>query len=122
VVFQSRVGREEWLKPYCDETMKQLPSEGFKHIDVISPAFSADCLETIEEIAGENQEYFIEHGGEKFTYIECLNDRPSHIAFLQSLAQQHLQGWPTADANIAEASDAELQASAERAQSLLAKA
>ncbi len=122
VVFQSRVGREEWLKPYCDETMKQLPGEGFKHIDVISPAFSADCLETIEEISGENQEYFMEHGGEKFTYIECLNDSASHIDFLGSLATQHMQGWPIADAAINETSDEELRLSAELAQRLLDKA
>jgi ferrochelatase len=122
VVFQSRVGREEWLKPYCDETMKQLPGEGFKHIDVISPAFSADCLETIEEISGENQEYFIENGGEKFTYIECLNARASHIDFLSSLATQHMQGWPIADTSVAEFSDDDLRLSAERAQLLLANA
>jgi len=122
VVFQSRVGREEWLKPYCDETMKQLPSEGIKNIDVVSPAFSADCLETIEEISGENCEYFMENGGEKFNYIECLNDSPSHIDFLSKLVLQHMQGWPIADKTIDEVSDAELQATAGRAQTLLDKA
>ena len=122
VVFQSRVGREEWLKPYCDETMKQLPSEGIKSIDVISPAFSADCLETIEEISGENCEYFMENGGEKFNYIECLNDTPSHIEFLSTLVQQHMQGWPIADTSVSEVSDTELQATAKRAQALLDKA
>ncbi|MEE9335022.1 MAG: ferrochelatase [Granulosicoccaceae bacterium] len=122
VVFQSRVGREEWLKPYCDETMKQLPGEGIKNIDVVSPAFSSDCLETIEEISGENCEYFMENGGEKFNYIECLNDTPSHIEFLSSLVQQHMQGWPIADKAVSETSGTELQATAKRAQALLDKA
>ena len=97
VVFQSRVGREEWLRPYCDETMKTLPGEGVKSIDVLCPAFSADCLETIEEISGENREYFEEHGGERFRYIPCLNDRADHIAFLGDLIERHAQGWPEAD-------------------------
>ncbi|MFK7994911.1 MAG: ferrochelatase [Granulosicoccus sp.] len=97
VVFQSRVGREEWLRPYCDETMKNLPGEGVKSIDVLCPAFSADCLETIEEISGENREYFEEHGGERFQYIPCLNDRPDHIRFLGDLVERHSQGWPEAD-------------------------
>ncbi|MBX2885280.1 MAG: ferrochelatase [Granulosicoccus sp.] len=94
VVFQSRVGKEEWLKPYCDETMKSLPAEGIKSIDVISPAFSADCLETLEEIEGENKEYFIENGGERFRYIACLNDRADHLAMLTDLVERHCQGWP----------------------------
>ncbi|MFK7859993.1 MAG: ferrochelatase [Granulosicoccus sp.] len=97
VVFQSRVGREEWLRPYCDETMKNLPGQGVKSIDVLCPAFSADCLETIEEISGENREYFEEHGGERFQYIPCLNDRPDHIHFLGDLIERHAQGWPEAD-------------------------
>jgi len=98
VVFQSRVGKEEWLQPYCDETMKNLPGEGIKRIDVISPAFAADCLETIEEIEGENREYFMEHGGESFNYIPCLNDSPEHMEFMANLVAKHIQGWPEADA------------------------
>jgi ferrochelatase len=93
VVFQSRVGRKEWLRPYCDETMKQLPGDGIHSIDVISPAFSADCLETIEEIDRENRQYFEAHGGERFHYIPCLNDRPDHITFLANLITTHAQGW-----------------------------
>ena len=96
-VFQSRVGREEWLRPYCDETMKTLPDEGVTSIDVICPAFSADCLETIEEISGENREYFEEHGGKRFRYIPCLNDRDDHVHFLGDLLERHAQGWPEAD-------------------------
>lgn len=98
VVFQSRVGKEEWLKPYCDETMKTLASEGFKSIDVMSPAFSADCLETLEEIEGENKEYFMENGGERFQYIPCLNDRNDHMQMLTDLVERHCQGWPEVDA------------------------
>lgn len=97
VVFQSRVGREEWLKPYCDETMKALPGEGVRSIDVLSPAFSADCLETIEEIDQENREYFLHAGGERFGYIPCLNDDEAHIDMLARLVHQHAQGWPETD-------------------------
>ncbi len=122
VVFQSRVGREEWLRPYCDETMKQLPSEGIKSIDVLCPAFSADCLETIEEISGENREYFEEHGGERFQYIPCLNDRPDHINFLGDLIERHAQGWPETDLEADHSSiAAELEASALRANALKQK-
>lgn len=98
VVFQSRVGKEEWLQPYCDETMKRLPKEGVTSIDIMSPAFAADCLETIEEIDGENREYFMENGGKTFNYIPCLNDEPDHIQFMADLVGKHMQGWPEADA------------------------
>jgi len=120
VVFQSRVGKEEWLRPYCDETMKALPGEGFKSIDVISPAFSADCLETLEEIEGENKEYFMEHGGERFQYIPCLNDRTDHMDMLAELVLQHCQGWPELSSNRDEANEAEQrQISATLAKKLL---
>ena len=79
LVFQSRVGKESWLQPYCDETMKSLPNAGIKKIDVICPGFSADCLETIEEIDEENKEYFIEAGGESYHYIPCLNSQDAHV-------------------------------------------
>ena len=119
VVFQSRVGREEWLRPYCDETMKELPEEGITSIDVLGPAFSADCLETIEEIAGENREYFEEHGGERFVYVPCLNDRPDHVGFLCDLIERHAQGWPEVDAGRDRArAEAEREATARRAASL----
>jgi len=120
VVFQSRVGREEWLRPYCDETMKTLPSEGYKSIDVLSPAFSADCLETIEEICGENKEYFMENGGERFQYIPCLNDRSDHIEFLTDLVVRHAQGWPETDTTRDMVShQAQLQLSADNADALM---
>ncbi len=93
LVFQSRVGREPWLQPYCDETMKALPGEGVKSVDVICPGFAADCLETIEEIDGENREYFLAAGGERFSYIPALNARADHIACLADVVQRHTAGW-----------------------------
>jgi len=119
VVFQSRVGREEWLRPYCDETMKLLPSQGVKNIDIMCPGFSADCLETIEEIEQENREYFMENGGENFRYIPCLNDSPEIIECLADLVLRHSQGWPEVDPGYdADATSAALKISAEQAQHL----
>lgn len=91
--FQSRFGREEWLKPYTDETMKALPSQGVKALQVVCPGFSADCLETIEEIGEENRDYFLEAGGERFEYIPCLNSDSNHIAALVQILQENLSGW-----------------------------
>ncbi len=95
--FQSRFGREEWLKPYTDETLKALPGEGVKSVQVVCPGFSADCLETIEEIGVENREYFMESGGERYEYIPCLNASDAHITFLAQLVDEQLQGWPGRD-------------------------
>lgn len=80
--FQSRFGREEWLKPYTDETLENLPKEGIKNIAIISPAFSADCLETLEELAVENRHLFLNAGGEHYHYVTALNDREDHIQML----------------------------------------
>lgn len=91
--FQSRFGREEWLQPYTDETMKALPSQGVKSVQVFCPGFAADCLETIEEIGEENKEYFIENGGERYEYISALNAEPQHIDALTQLLELHLKGW-----------------------------
>lgn len=91
--FQSRFGAEEWLKPYTDETLKALPSQGVESIDVFCPGFSSDCLETIEEINEENRDYFMEAGGKAFSYIPALNDSPAHIDALVSLIEDNLQGW-----------------------------
>tara|TARA_R110002072_G_scaffold1780_11_gene14910 strand:- start:56798 stop:57874 length:1077 start_codon:yes stop_codon:yes gene_type:complete len=93
VVFQSRFGREAWLQPYCDETLKQLPGEGVKSVQVVCPGFSADCLETIEEIGIENRDYFLNAGGERYEYIAALNDDPEHINMLTDLISENLQGW-----------------------------
>ena len=91
--FQSRFGREEWLRPYTDETLKAFPQSGVKTVQVICPGFSADCLETLEEIAVENRDYFLEAGGENFTYIPCLNSSPGHISCLETIVKEHLHGW-----------------------------
>ena len=94
VSFQSRVGREEWLRPYTDETVEQLAKEGLKSLDVICPGFSADCLETLEEIAMQNAELFEQAGGEKLNYIPCLNDREDHVRFLADLCVEKISDWP----------------------------
>lgn len=91
--FQSRFGREEWLQPYTDETLKQLPEQGVKSIQVVCPGFSSDCLETIEEIGEENREYFMEAGGEHYAYIPALNATPEHVDVLVQLIESNLQGW-----------------------------
>ncbi|MCU4676236.1 ferrochelatase [Catenovulum sp. 2E275] len=91
--FQSRFGREEWLKPYTDQTLKALPAKGVKSVQVICPGFSADCIETIEEIDEENREYFIEAGGETFEYIPALNADAQHIEMLVGLIKDNLKAW-----------------------------
>ncbi|TGD74180.1 ferrochelatase [Mangrovimicrobium sediminis] len=91
--FQSRFGREPWLQPYLDETLKSLPGEGVKSVQVICPGFSADCLETLEEVAVENRDYFLEAGGESFGYIPCLNADAEHLSALAQLAGEDLPGW-----------------------------
>ena len=92
--FQSRFGREEWLKPYTSETLKELPKQGIKNIHIISPGFSSDCLETLEELEEENKEYFMESGGENYHYIPCLNDHDDHIDVFVNLIKKHIHGWP----------------------------
>lgn len=90
MTYQSRFGKEVWLRPYTDETMSQLPSQGVKRVQVICPGFSADCLETIEEIDKQNREFFMEAGGESFSYIPALNDSPAHIDMMQALVEVYL--------------------------------
>ncbi|ATM96831.1 ferrochelatase [Yersinia frederiksenii] len=90
MTYQSRFGREPWLTPYTDETLKSLPSQGVKHIQLICPGFSADCLETLEEIKEQNREIFLHAGGEKFEYIPALNDDESHIDLLEQLIKQEI--------------------------------
>lgn len=97
--FQSRFGREEWLQPYTDMTMKALPKKGVKSVQVFCPGFSADCLETIEEIGEENREYFMENGGGRYEYISALNAEPDHIDALTELVNTHLQGWSVEEVN-----------------------
>ena len=91
--FQSRFGRDEWLQPYTDETLKSLPTQGIKSVQIICPGFSSDCLEPIEEIGVENKAYFMASGGETYHYIPALNAEEDHIVFLTALIKQHCQGW-----------------------------
>ena len=91
--FQSRFGKAEWLKPYTDETLKAMPDQGVKSVQVVCPGFAADCLETIEEIGEENRDYFMAAGGNHFDYIPCLNSAPAHISALSAILEQQLAGW-----------------------------
>lgn len=95
LAFQSRVGREEWLKPYTDETVTKLGERGIGRLDVICPGFSADCLETLEEIAMQNAEFFTEAGGGSLHYIPALNARDDHVTMVTGLVERHTQGWGT---------------------------
>lgn len=90
MTFQSRFGKAEWLKPYTDESLEELAKSGTKHIAVASPAFSADCLETLEELVEENKEVFTEAGGESYHYIPALNDRDDHIDVMIDLIKPHI--------------------------------
>jgi ferrochelatase len=92
VTFQSRFGPEEWIKPYTDKTIQSLAESGVKKIAVITPGFVSDCLETLEEIAVENRDYFMEHGGEEFTFIPCLNDSELGIKVLESVLLKEMCG------------------------------
>jgi ferrochelatase len=96
VAFQSRVGREEWLKPYTEDVLEQFGKNGMQNVDVICPGFSVDCLETLEEIAIRYNEVFVEAGGGVLRYIPALNDREDHVKFLADLVMLHIQGWPEA--------------------------
>lgn len=93
LTFQSRFGRAEWLQPYTDKTVEALARRGVKRLAVVTPGFSADCLETLEEIAVENADIFKEHGGESFAAIPCLNDSEPGMAVLSHLVLRELQGW-----------------------------
>ncbi len=96
VSFQSRFGFAEWLKPYTSELLKDWAQQDVASVDVLCPGFAADCLETLEEIAMENRDVFIESGGQRFRYIPALNDNPEHLDALEDLLMAHLQGWPEA--------------------------
>ena len=94
LTFQSRFGMAEWLQPYTDKTLKKLPSEGIESVDVFCPGFSADCIETLEEIDMQNHEIFLQSGGKSFNYIPALNDTLVHIQALMQIISRHIQGWP----------------------------
>ncbi|MCS0502457.1 ferrochelatase [Ancylobacter mangrovi] len=93
VTFQSRFGKAEWLQPYTDKTVEALATSGVKRLAVITPGFVADCLETLEEIGGENAEIFHHHGGEKFHFINCLNDSEPGMDVLETVVRRELMGW-----------------------------
>jgi protoporphyrin/coproporphyrin ferrochelatase len=93
LTFQSRFGTAEWLKPYTDATVKSLAERGVKNLAVVTPGFAADCLETLEEIAGENAEIFRHAGGQNFAAIPCLNDSEAGMRVIAHVVRRELQGW-----------------------------
>ncbi len=92
-VFQSRFGREPWLQPYLDKTLMSLPESGVRSVDVVCPGFAADCLETLEEVAEQNNEIFVNAGGERFQYIPALNDQAGHIKMLADIVDNETKSW-----------------------------
>ena len=93
LTFQSRFGSEEWLQPYTVEEVARLAKAGKRHIAVMAPAFSSDCVETLEEISEEIKESFLHAGGERFDYIPCLNATEDHMAMIEAIVRNELQGW-----------------------------
>ena len=93
MTFQSRFGSKEWLQPYTDKTVERLAEEGVKRLVILAPGFSADCLETLEELDGENREIFEEHGGEKFAYIPALNASADGMKVIAAITDRELKGW-----------------------------
>lgn len=91
--FQSRFGPEEWLQPYTDKTIEEMPKQGIKSVAVFNPGFVADCLETVDEIGNEAAESFHENGGENFSHIPCLNDTELGMRVIEDLVRRELQGW-----------------------------
>ena len=93
VTFQSRFGKAEWLQPYTEPTLIALATQGVKRVDIMCPGFTTDCLETLEEIAQEGREAFLNAGGTEFNYLPCLNDQHEWLLALTHVAMTHLQGW-----------------------------
>jgi ferrochelatase len=93
LTFQSRFGPDEWLQPYTDETVKALAQAGTRSLAIVAPGFSADCLETLEELDVENREIFMHTGGKRFAYLPCLNDSAESIDVLEALVRRELMGW-----------------------------
>ena len=116
ITFQSRFGRAEWLQPYTDKTLEALGREGVQRVDVVAPGFTADCLETLEELAMEGRASFLAAGGKAFHYIPALNEHPLWIEALGEIALENLGGWLDAADHAARA------ASRERALALGARA
>jgi len=116
--FQSRFGREEWLQPYTDHILKEWGKGDIRHVQVISPGFAVDCLETLEEIDEQNREFFLQAGGKEFHYIPALNEQDAHADMLLDIIKQHSKGWPETDKEMTQESDAELRARQQRATKL----
>ncbi|MGE3247944.1 MAG: ferrochelatase [Beijerinckiaceae bacterium] len=93
MTFQSRFGPAEWIKPYTDETLKRLAAEGVENVAVITPGFTADCLETIEEIDVENRHNFLDAGGKNFAFVPCLNDSDGGMDVIEDVVRRELAGW-----------------------------
>ena len=93
MTFQSRFGKQEWIKPYTDDSLEQLAQDGVKSVHLVCPAFSADCLETLEEISIESKEVFLDAGGKTFEYISALNNRPDHIKVFEDVVLRNLNNW-----------------------------
>jgi ferrochelatase len=93
IVFQSRFGRQPWLQPYLDKRLDALPSQGVKSVLVVCPGFATDCLETLEEVAEQNREGFLQAGGEQYEYVPALNDSPAHADMIAGLVREHIAGW-----------------------------
>jgi ferrochelatase len=91
--FQSRFGTDVWLQPYTDETVGRLAREGVKRVALVAPGFSADCLETLEELDRENREIFLHGGGERFAYLPALNDSAEGLRVIEGVVRRELQGW-----------------------------
>lgn len=117
VSFQSRFGKAKWLEPYTEPTLQALAARGVKRVDVACPGFTSDCLETLEEIAMEGRDAFLDAGGEGFQAIPCLNEHPSWIGAMTLIAKQHMGGWPT-KAGSGAGTAAALDASRQRALAL----
>ena len=93
LTFQSRFGPDEWLQPYTDETVMALAKSGTKSLAIVAPGFSADCLETLEELDVENRGFFLDNGGERFAYLPCLNDSAEGIDVIAAVVRRELMGW-----------------------------
>ncbi len=106
--FQSRFGREEWLRPYLDELLHDYSHTGPRRVTVVCPGFATDCLETLEEVAMQDRDLFLSHGGEAYDCVPCLNSSEAHVALYERIVASHARGWPEfegpADPALAEAS------------------
>ncbi|HET9445689.1 MAG TPA: ferrochelatase, partial [Steroidobacteraceae bacterium] len=110
VSFQSQVGREEWLRPYTDETLLKMARTGQRRVSIVCPGFAADCLETLEEIAIRNRELFMANGGEFYDYIPALNASDAHAEMLADLVARHALGWPASETTAADAEESRSRA------------